>query len=766
MAVAAWVTRAGIGSPQPQSVTVPMALTTAVGGAVSGIVSSLLTGAAGAVLDTFKEALPTFIYHPEGLATILTGYPDLDVTDTLETYIMSHLITAVDALKAGIGQGVGGVHSGLFEQVMGLGMVLQTYKSKIIETGISPILQRYFNRRFHTAIPETGTVINMYSRESISDITLSGVLAELGWSEGWEDALLRSVQVFPSGEVLGDLHQRGIISVAEYTKFMKWTPYADGMSEYLLEAAKRIPPFAEFARMFWREAVGATDVLKWFVRSGIDTDFYAGYMSLLETIPPISDLILFAVREAYPDVELAEQYTTFLGYAKKQGLTEFFAESYWNAHWVLPSPEQAMTMVNREMITEEDYIKLLLLLDVHPDYRENVAALRYIIPPVRDLIRFAVREAFPVAAGEAQYAEFTKYAKAHALSAFWSERYWLAHWELPSIGQVTEMYHRRVIDLDKMKEFLFVADIMEEWRDRLIAISFRPYTRVDVRRMYKSGVLSREDVYDSYLDLGYSPEKAEKMTEWTIVYTTEAERDLTKSEITKGYKLGELSLSDAIALLVDMGYSEDEADYILGLAANQELVKERELTLSKDEALYLNGIISENEYFGRIIDMGYRIESAKQLILLSNLKLVGSPKRLTFGYITGCYREGHLERAELESWMAKNQYPPEDITLVVARESPKVVPVARIKAETAWTQVLFTEDYRLMSETLIEAYREAGYDTEEAQERYSVGMISLEHAIRSFEDGDFLKALEFSRDAESLFKAARTRVLSARLITE
>ncbi|GAH79863.1 unnamed protein product, partial [marine sediment metagenome] len=69
------------------------------------------------------------------------------------------------------------------------------------------------------------------------------------------------------------------------------------------------------------------------------------------------------------------------------------------------------------------------------------------------------------------------------LSKEWSERYWAAHWNLPSPQQGFEMLHRGVINVSELNMLLRALDVMPFWRDKLTAIAFRRLTRVDIRRM-------------------------------------------------------------------------------------------------------------------------------------------------------------------------------------------------------------------------------------------------------------------------------------------
>jgi len=137
----------------------------------------------------------------------------------------------------------------------------------------------------------------------------------------------------------------------------------------------------------------------------------------------------------------------------------------------------------------------------------------------------AVREAFTpeIAARFGQYQDlppdFVEWVGKKGLSKEWAERYWAAHWSLPSPQQGFEMLHRGVINEGDLNMLMRALDIMPFWRDKLIQIAYRPLTRVDVRRMFALGVLDVSGVRKAYTDLGYNDYNADLMTDFTIKYT-------------------------------------------------------------------------------------------------------------------------------------------------------------------------------------------------------------------------------------------------------
>jgi len=246
----------------------------------------------------------------------------------------------------------------------------------------------------------------------------------------------------------------------------------------------------------------------------------------------------------------------------------------------------------RGMIDEQGLKYRLGELGFDTADREMIMGLSERIPPINDIISFAVREAFDEETIQRfQYLldfpeELAKWAYKQGLSEYWAKRYWVAHWQLPSVQLGYRMFHttterstdpnadiirlpsgktvKNVIGEDTLKLLLRVSDIAPFWRDKLMEISYLPYNRVDVRRMFKQGVLDIDDVYRSYLDIGYPPEKAAALTEWTIMEYGESNRDLSKTDILIAYRQRRLTREAAAKLLLELSYDEDEVNILLG----------------------------------------------------------------------------------------------------------------------------------------------------------------------------------------------------------
>ena len=322
-----------------------------------------------------------------------------------------------------------------------------------------------------------------------------------------------------------------------------------------------------------------------------------------------------------------------------------------------PLAQDILTAALRQPLRAEDILELLRrgyidgakltrLLDgagFDAEARAGLLQLQWRIPPVPDLIRMAVREAFSpeIAQRFGQYQDFpgdvAAYARMQGLSEEWAQRYWASHWELPSVTQGFEMLHRGVISQADMELLLRAQDVMPFWRDKLTAIAYNPLTRVDVRRMYHLGILTEAEVLKSYRDLGYNQENAQALLEFTRQYygpededPEEVDRELTKAEILDGYRKRILTADQARTALLEMGYPAEKTEFYLSredLKATQAL---KDAYITRWRSLFINGIAAAGEVYTNLQDLGMtkaEIDELLPLWYLDKIQAESKPSR-------------------------------------------------------------------------------------------------------------------------------------------
>ena len=247
----------------------------------------------------------------------------------------------------------------------------------------------------------------------------------------------------------------------------------------------------------------------------------------------------------------------------------------------------------RGFINPDQYYLLAGQIGWTPDRADQFTDEFYGPPPIGDLIRMVVRDTFePNVVEQGQLSDgFEVFpvdtAEQMGLTPYWAEKYWQAHWELPSLQQGFEMLHRLPDWDDKLDALFKASDLAPGYWEDMKAISYRPFSRVDVRRMHAFGVLDEAGVKRSYLDIGYNDEKAQALTDFTIAYNESTkkvektrERDLSKSDIIGMYNDGVIDASATRDYLLKLGYSEDEATVLIDREDIQEMRRERKADIT------------------------------------------------------------------------------------------------------------------------------------------------------------------------------------------
>jgi len=241
------------------------------------------------------------------------------------------------------------------------------------------------------------------------------------------------------------------------------------------------------------------------------------------------------------------------------------------------------------------------------------------IPPLPDMIRFADFGSFDPEIIEA-WREFydapgwiREPMSLSGIGGDWANKYWFSHWRQPGRYELGELHRRGLIDDDTVKKAYLTQGFTSFWQGHLLELVKEPWTRVDVRRMWDMRTIDETQLRKAYRAVGYYDEQLEGMVLWTKIYVAfpdliarwtkgwitidevrsqltglgmpperveemiqmkikpeepgrvEEGRALTKTEIYKGVKKELISWGEGIELLRDLGYDENEADYILSV---------------------------------------------------------------------------------------------------------------------------------------------------------------------------------------------------------
>lgn len=191
------------------------------------------------------------------------------------------------------------------------------------------------------------------------------------------------------------------------------------------------------------------------------------------------------------------------------------------------------------------------------------------IPGPADLVLMQLREAWRDDVAErwgydvGDITQFSEWMEKQGLSADWAKRYWRAHWVIPSAAQGFEMMWRGVISDDELRELLVINDLAPGWIDNLMQVARPVPGRIDRRYAYREGEIGWQELFDLYKMDGYTDTWAMILANTTAKMAVSEAKGLTRSAIEKAYRKRRLARNEAVAMLGEIGISEDIANFYL-----------------------------------------------------------------------------------------------------------------------------------------------------------------------------------------------------------
>lgn len=477
---------------------------------------------------------------------------------------------------------------------------------------------------------------------------------------------------------------------------------------------ERIAVFQELSQFL----PGPQDLVMWMAREVFEPDSVARYG--LDNEFDRLDLSLFA----------------------KVGVSPEQARNYWRAHWQHASWRQVIEMLHRGQLTEEEVSDWFRLVEIPPFWRDKLIATSWNVPTRVDVRRWWDLRTIDEARLREVYEHQGYHGKDLDDYVLWTKVYvafpdLVARWRN---GWITEEDVRtELLTLgmppDRVEE-LIQTKIKAARPER--TVKERDLTKADIYRGVKNNVIEREQGFELLRDLGYSDFEAEyllllnaplgsddasaKRRELTKadlksavkqqlvtpdeaverlialryapadaqflgnlyaglipIETVAPQRELTKSDIGKALRKGILGPNESLTLLIDLGYSQDDAEILISanMPPPEAIEVEERRTLAKTDikAALKVGLITPPQAIERLQTIGYTLEDSEFLgaIYTSLLRLAEAtkPKELTKADITKGVKRGLLEPGEGFAMLLEIGYPEAEANYILALSAPK-----------------------------------------------------------------------------------------------
>jgi len=540
------------------------------------------------------------------------------------------------------------------------------FSAEILKDAIGPglaMLRRSTNRRARETWLNAPQAVALSQRKKITDEYFYLLTASEGYEDIAADSLYTALSPYPTiPEIMLYARYHGDPDNIRPDVWKKFNVPADDFDMWQWLGLQRLTSL-QVQSLYKRGRLSETETITELARLGWDQADRENIRDLSYILPNSMLLVQGDLQQEKSSEDIIEDIV-------RGDIHPDFAETYMHAVLTKPASQDIVAYSLRQDPSLSGLDTSLRKIGIHPDYFDVYKTLAYQIPPVADIITMAVREAFSpaIAARFGQYEDFppdfAKYAAMKGLDEEWAKRYWAAHWNLPSPQQGFQMLHRGVIDDADLNMLMRAQDIMPFWRDKLMQIAYRPLTRVDVRRMYREGVLTEGEVFESYLDQGYDEKNAERMAEFTIKQTLSSLSKFTSSDIIKAFANRMISVGDAKNLLRTIGVRPEDANYIISTAEYKRKWAFTDQQISGIRNLYKKKQLDENDARSRLAGLNLPSDQIEVLMQQWYYDIKDEPVATwTTAQTLGFVRKGLITRERAKRELFPIGYDEEHVTV-------------------------------------------------------------------------------------------------------
>ena len=296
-----------------------------------------------------------------------------------------------------------------------------------------------------------------------------------------------------------------------------------------------------------RELIGEEEYYEIIKKSGFGKDVGEQLWQASFFQPSVSDTLQFMSKEALEQSQV-DRFDLDSGFqeldltlAHKAGVTDEIMKYFWRAHWQQPSPTLVRELRWRNLLSTDPRAR---------EYPPNSPQMEAVREEEKEIVDayFGLIERPP----------------------YWRESEAKAQYRTISRVDLRRLYRYGLYDREMVTRGYLDLGYAPETADMLTSYTIVSETVPDAIRLLSMGHITAEELRDEIIEAGLSPTSAQRIVNTRTVNLAKAqrltrERDLTKAEIIKGAKKEIITKDEAEAMLVQMGYDKEEAEFVLAI---------------------------------------------------------------------------------------------------------------------------------------------------------------------------------------------------------
>lgn len=332
------------------------------------------------------------------------------------------------------------------------------------------------------------------------------------------------------------------------------------------------------------------------------------------------------------------------------GLDNQHEGSLVEAARVYPDDSRMLDLLNRQLVTDEDVRLSMQRNGVPPGYQGALMELRHMLVSPPEIALGLLRG--NITPEQAQEMADKVGVTPDVLQVLTDNT-----GEPPGLMQMLEAYRRKIIDQDRLERGIRQSRVRDEWIPMVEQLRYEPMTTADAARAVVENYMSEEDgaaiaqengllpehwpyIVESWgrplalgqmLDLlnrGLATEDQVKQAvresdikdKYVDIAVNLRRRLIPERQITQAVEHGVITQADAVALLKEQGFNDNDAKTLAGLGTAMHTGTTHLLPRSDVIAMYTDGLMNHDTAIRDLKALGYTDEIAGQMLTLADYK--------------------------------------------------------------------------------------------------------------------------------------------------
>lgn len=454
----------------------------------------------------------------------------------------------------------------------------------------------------------------------------------------------------------------------------------------LAESAKNHPAVAELLALLNRGHLTPAQVTYHLTRLGYDAPTQAALLNLRRNLLSGADLALGLLRQ-----DITEQEAQ--AYAATIGVDDNDLQILYNNTGEPPGPEQLLFLWRRGFINQARLERGIRQSRIRPEWIDAIENLRYVPMSTEEAVRAVVQSYLTEEQGKAiseQNGLLPEHWEPLRLS-----------WGRPlSRGEMGSLVHRGLATRAQFDQAMRESDV----KDKYINAAFETTRHlIPIRELIdaiKYGAMTMKEGAKRLMQQGYSQDDTAILLKLGLREASGSTHALTQSQIVTLYKDGIMSRPDTKNHLTALGYSPQDAEFLLQTVDIQAHVAEVRAETSTIRVNYLAGGIDAATAEKELQQIGLSAAQAAHNIVVWNREKRRAAKNLSESQIVKAAKTGTYTYDQASDLLVAIGYSKADANTLLASNS--VLPVATQERDIIAAAKAGTYTYELATELLMQ----------------------------------------------------------------